>query len=81
MPSSMGDLPSMLERVDAGLLIGDSALSDKYETDARKIDSGEEAEAAGESRVQGSVGPGRGSPQAMVPGARDGASDGVVCER
>ena len=40
MPSSMGDLPSMLERVDAGLLIGDSALSAKYE-------SCEAAEAAG----------------------------------
>ena len=74
MPSSMGDLPSMLERVDAGLLIGDSALSAKYE-------SCEAAEAAGESRVQGSMGAGRGFPQAMVSGSRYGDGDGVVCER
>ena len=41
----------------------------------------EEAVAAGESRVQGSVGGGRGFPKAMVPSARDGDGDGVVCER
>ena len=40
-----------------------------------------EAETAGEARVQGSMGVGRGFPQAMVPGARDGDGDGVVCER
>ena len=40
----------------------------------------EEAEAAGEERVQGSSGSGRGFPQAMVPSARDGDDDGVVCE-
>ena len=40
----------------------------------------EEAEAAGEERVQGSKGSGRGFPQSMVPSARDGDSDGVVCE-
>ena len=39
------------------------------------------AEAAGEPRVQGSSGNGRGFPQDMVPGARDGDGDGVVCER
>ena len=39
----------------------------------------EEAEAAGEQRVQGSRGGGRGYPKAMVPSAWDG--DGVVCER
>ena len=61
----------MLERVDAGLLIGDSALSAKYE-------SCEAAEAAGHLTEHGC--PGRGFPQAMVPGARDRDGDGVVCE-
>ena len=63
----------MLERGDAGLLTGDSALSAKYE-------SCEAAEAAGESRVQGSAGGGIRLPQIMVPSARDGGGDGVVCE-
>ena len=40
-----------------------------------------EAEAAGESRVQGSAGGGKGFPKEMVPSARDGDGDGVVCER
>ena len=41
----------------------------------------EEAVEAGESRVQGSVGGGRGFPKEVVPSARDGDGDGVVCER
>ena len=41
----------------------------------------EEAEAAGEQRVQGSQGGGQGFPKAMVPSARDGDGDGVVCEK
>ena len=41
----------------------------------------EEAVEAGESRVQGSVGGGRGFPKEVVPSARDGDRDGVVCER
>ena len=41
----------------------------------------EEAEAAGETRIQGSNGSGRGFPQATVPSARDGDGDGVVCEQ
>ena len=41
----------------------------------------EEAESAGEERLQGSQGSGRGFPKAMVPSARDGDGDGVVCER
>ena len=41
----------------------------------------EEAVEAGESRVQGSAGGGRGFPKEMVPSARDGDGDGVVCER
>ena len=35
----------------------------------------------GEPRVQGSKGGGRGFPKSMVPSARDGDGDGVVCER
>ena len=41
----------------------------------------EEAEKAGEERVQGAKGSGRGFPEAMVPSARDGDGDGVVCEK
>ena len=41
----------------------------------------EAAEAAGEPRIQGSRGPGWGFPAWMVPSARDGDSDGVVCEQ
>ena len=40
----------------------------------------DEAEAAGEQRVRGSSGEGRGFPASMVPSARDGDGDGVVCE-
>ena len=39
------------------------------------------AEAAGETHVRGSKGPGRGFPKWMVPSARDGDGDGVVCEK
>ena len=41
----------------------------------------EDAEAAAEERVQGSRGGGEGLPQEMVPSARDGDGDGIVCER
>ena len=44
-------------------------------------ESCEEAAEAGESRVQGSVGAGRGFPKEVVPSARDGDGDGIVCER
>ncbi len=39
------------------------------------------AEEAGVERVLGSKGNGRGFPGALVPSARDGDGDGVVCER
>ena len=39
------------------------------------------AQAAGEPRIQGSQGNGRGFPKSMVPSARDGDGDGIVCER
>ena len=38
------------------------------------------AEEAGEQRVRGSAGQGRGFPISKVPSARDGDGDGVVCE-
>ena len=41
----------------------------------------EAAQAAGEPLVQGSKGNGRGYPKHVVPSARDGDGDGVVCER
>ena len=41
----------------------------------------DEAAEAGEQRVQGSKGPGRGFPELKVPSARDGDGDGVVCEK
>ena len=41
----------------------------------------DDAVAAGEPRVQGSSGSGRGFPAETVPSARDGDGDGVVCER
>ena len=44
-------------------------------------ESCEEAEAAGEERIAGGKGPGRGFPRDMVPSARDGDNDGVVCEK
>ena len=37
--------------------------------------------AAGEPRIQGSQGSGRGFPASMVPNARDGDGDGGVCEK
>ena len=42
---------------------------------------GEEASEAGEQRVKGSHGAGKGFPAELVPSARDGDGDGVVCER
>ena len=51
------------------------------EQDGSMYGSCEEAEAAGQQRVQGSQGGGLGFPKAMVPSARDGDGDGMVCER
>ena len=49
--------------------------------DATVYASCEEAEQAGVPRQQGSSGGGRGFPADLVPSARDGDGDGVVCER
>ena len=48
---------------------------------AESYRSCDEAGKAGEQRVQGAKGSGRGFPKSTVPGARDGDGDGVVCER
>ncbi len=40
----------------------------------------DEADDAGVQRIQGSVGSGKGFPKSVVPSARDGDADGVVCE-
>ena len=49
-------------------------------TDGEVYGSCDEAEAAGEQRVRGSNGDGRGFPQSKIPSARDGDGDGIVCE-
>ena len=51
------------------------------ETDEAAYGSCEEAAAAGERQLQGSRGSGQGFPAEMVPSARDGDGDGVVCEQ
>ncbi len=51
------------------------------EVPATVYSSCDAAQAAGEPRIQGSKGSGRGFPKWMVPSARDGDGDGVVCER
>ena len=66
-----------------GTLVGEHKPEPEPEPELQNSVYGscEEAEAAGEERVQGSQGGGRGYPKAMVPSARDGDGDGVVCER
>ena len=49
--------------------------------DGTMYGSCEEAAVAGEERVLGSNGGGRGFPRELVPSARDGDGDGVVCEK
>lgn len=47
----------------------------------REYESCEAAEEAGEKRIQGSKGSGRGFPKDIVPSKRDGDKDGIVCEK
>ena len=63
-----------LQMESAGPSMGAGSMSPFY-------GSCEEAEAAGEPRIQGSNGDGRGFPSMLVPSARDGDGDGIVCER
>lgn len=51
------------------------------EPEETAYESCEEAAAAREQRVQGTRGGGQGFPKEMVPSARDGDGDGVVCEQ
>ena len=51
------------------------------EPEGALYESCEEAAEAEEERVQGSQGSGRGFPKAMVPSARDGDGDGIICEQ
>ena len=70
-----------VRRVEAGRAEGVLTPQPEPEREGGVYESCEEAEAAGESRVQGSAGGGKGFPKEMVPSARDGDGDGVVCER
>ena len=51
------------------------------ESEETVYESCEEAATAGEPRVLGSRGGGKGFPAPTVPSARDGDGDGIVCER
>ena len=64
-----------------GTRVGEHKPEPTEEPEGSVYGSCEEAESAGEQRVQGSQGGGRGYPKAMVPSARDGDGDGIVCER
>ena len=60
--------------------LGTVTGEDKPESEPLVYGSCEEAAVAGEVRVQGTSGDGRGFLTERVPSARDGDSDGVVCE-
>ena len=62
-------------------MMGALRLEPTQEPESSVYGSCEEAEFAGEQRVQGSQGGGRGFPKGMVSSARDGDGDGVVFER
>ena len=61
--------------------LGTVTGEDKPEVESLVYESCEEAADAGEVRVQGSRGGGRGFPAEMVPSARDGDGDGIICEQ
>ena len=63
--------------------VGEHKLEPAEGPESSVYGSCEEAESAGEQRVQDSQGGGRGFPKEMVPTARDGDGDGdgVVCEK
>ena len=82
-------LAEMLMTCDPALtltvMVGDARTPEPTpaatETFQYSYESCEAADTAGEPRVMGSIGRGRGFPQEKVPSARDGDGDGVVCER
>ena len=77
------DPPAVVTVVESysapGTVTGEHEPEATEEPGSSVYGSCEEAESAGEQRVQGSRGGGRGYPKAMVSSARDG--DGIVCER
>ena len=74
--------PPDLELWEApGTATGEHQFEPEEESESSVYQSCEEAESAGEHRVQGSQGGGLGYPKTMVPSARDGDGDGVVCEK
>ena len=75
------DPPDVEVLTDLGTVTGEHEPEPTEELQNSVYGSCEEAAEAGEQRVQGSQGGGRGFPKAMVPSARDGDGDGVVCER
>ena len=76
-----GHPPEVDVRTALGTATGEHKPEPAEEPQSSVYGSCEEAEAAGEQRVQGSQGGGQGFPKAMVPSARDGDGDGVVCEK
>ena len=64
-----------------GTATGEHKQEPTEEPESSVYGSCEEAESAGEQRVQGNRGGGQGSPKEMVPNARDEDGDGVVCEK
>ena len=73
--------PKVDVRTALGTATGEHKPEPAEEPQSSVYGSCEEAEAAGEQRVQGSQGGGQGFPIALVPSARDGDGDGVVCEK
>ena len=74
--------PPDLELWEApGTATGEHQFEPEEESESSVYQSCEEAESAGEQRVQDSQGSGRGFPKATVPSARDWDGDGIVCER
>ncbi len=72
--------PDMDVRTALGTATGVHQPEPTEEPKGSVYGSCEEAAEAGEERVLGSQSGGVGLPKAMVPGARDGDGDGVVCE-
>ena len=62
-------------------LKGTAAPDPTEEPESSVYGSCDEADAAGVTRVRGEQEGGRGFPKELVPSARDGDGDGVVCER
>ena len=61
--------------------LGTVTWEDEPRVESTVYGSCEEAAAAGEELVQGSHGSGEGFQKAVVPSARDGDGDGMVCEQ